>query len=419
MATPRLKGQWPTIMPSSAFHPTRTDPRSRPPTATSPAATTRTSGATGRRWPRSTRRGASSGGTNRARRTTPPDGLRRQPAGHGSTPPPAPTGPISAAAARRGVDPRGRTLAFGRYADWTISELAAHDPDYLEWLARAPAGLTFRKEIYTELARRPAAVLRPDGHGDAAGTVPIEVRSPPPLVAEPGSQPKGPVLRPARESSSSFRNRRSRVSSRFALDTQCVMARRYDGGCTCQKAQAAASASKRRCWSSLKRGRRPLVRVDRRSLLGPRFEGLPSGRAHASLVGQLLGTLRVDGTPDASLAAGREALGVTLLVEAVAHPVDPADAQRLVDGLRPRDRRPAGGLAVVADPQLVGPAWCSSNHARSSSGLAKKMTSCGVGAGLTAGPLSPRPSPRPRGAAPRRARRGAIASAGCRSRRGS
>ena len=35
------------------------------------------------------------------------------------------------------------------------------------------------------------------------------------------------------------------------------------------------------------------------------------------------------------------------------------------------------------------------------------MTSCGVGAGLTAGPLSPRPSPRPRGAAPRRARRGA------------
>ena len=83
--------------------------------------------------------------------------ITRQPAGHGSTPPPAPTGPISAAAARRGVDPRGRTLAFGRYADWTISELAAHDPDYLEWLARAPAGLTFRKEIYTELARRPAA----------------------------------------------------------------------------------------------------------------------------------------------------------------------------------------------------------------------------------------------------------------------
>ena len=83
--------------------------------------------------------------------------ITQRPAGHGSTPPPAPTGPISAAAARRGVDPRGRTLSFGRYTGWTVSELAAHDPDYLEWLARAPAGLTFRQEIYTELARRPAA----------------------------------------------------------------------------------------------------------------------------------------------------------------------------------------------------------------------------------------------------------------------
>jgi curved DNA-binding protein CbpA len=88
------------------------------------------------------------------------DATRRvpqRPAGHGTTPPRSPTGPISAAAARRGVDPRGRTHGFGRYADRTVSELAAHDPDYLEWLARAPAGLTFRQEIYTELARRPTA----------------------------------------------------------------------------------------------------------------------------------------------------------------------------------------------------------------------------------------------------------------------
>jgi curved DNA-binding protein CbpA len=84
-------------------------------------------------------------------------GRAQRPGGHGSTPPPTPTGPLAAAAARRGVDPRGRTLGFGRYAGWTVKELAAHDPDYLEWLARAPAGLTFRQEIYTELARRPAA----------------------------------------------------------------------------------------------------------------------------------------------------------------------------------------------------------------------------------------------------------------------
>ena len=61
---------------------------------------------------------------------------------------------LQPAGASTRADARSR---FGRYADWTVSELAAHDPDYLEWLARAPAGLTFRQEIYTELARRPAA----------------------------------------------------------------------------------------------------------------------------------------------------------------------------------------------------------------------------------------------------------------------
>ena len=96
-------------------------------------------------------------GRNAHWRTTPRDALRDGPRGTAARHRPSPTGPISAAAARRGVDPRGRTLSFGRYADWTVSELAAHDPDYLEWLARAPAGLTFRQEIYTELAKRPAA----------------------------------------------------------------------------------------------------------------------------------------------------------------------------------------------------------------------------------------------------------------------
>jgi curved DNA-binding protein CbpA len=76
------------------------------------------------------------------------------PAAPDATPPPAPTGPIGTAAARRSTEARGRTLGFGRYAEWTIAELAAHDPDYLEWLARAPAGLTFRQEIYTQLAKR-------------------------------------------------------------------------------------------------------------------------------------------------------------------------------------------------------------------------------------------------------------------------
>ena len=83
-------------------------------------------------------------------------GVRRPSANPEAAPPPAPSGPIGAAAARRSTESRGRTLGFGRYAEWTVAELAAHDPDYLEWLARAPAGLTFRQEIYTQLAKRAA-----------------------------------------------------------------------------------------------------------------------------------------------------------------------------------------------------------------------------------------------------------------------
>jgi curved DNA-binding protein CbpA len=38
-------------------------------------------------------------------------------------------------------------LEFGRYAGWTITEVAAHDPDFLEWFARTPQGRRFRTEI--------------------------------------------------------------------------------------------------------------------------------------------------------------------------------------------------------------------------------------------------------------------------------
>ena len=76
-----------------------------------------------------------------------------------ATPPPRPAGPIAAAAERRTGAPRDErasTVNFGRYTGWTIAQLAVHDPDYLEWLARAPIGRTYRQEIYLQLARRPA-----------------------------------------------------------------------------------------------------------------------------------------------------------------------------------------------------------------------------------------------------------------------
>jgi curved DNA-binding protein CbpA len=53
--------------------------------------------------------------------------------------------------------PRGRAagtrLEFGRYAGWTLRDLARQDPDYLRWLSRHASGLRYRTEIYSILGR--------------------------------------------------------------------------------------------------------------------------------------------------------------------------------------------------------------------------------------------------------------------------
>ena len=38
-------------------------------------------------------------------------------------------------------------LDFGRYAGWSLYDLAKKDPAYLRWLARHSSGLRFRREI--------------------------------------------------------------------------------------------------------------------------------------------------------------------------------------------------------------------------------------------------------------------------------
>jgi curved DNA-binding protein CbpA len=38
-------------------------------------------------------------------------------------------------------------LDFGRYAGWSIADLARRDPDYLRWLRRHSSGIRFRREI--------------------------------------------------------------------------------------------------------------------------------------------------------------------------------------------------------------------------------------------------------------------------------
>jgi hypothetical protein len=55
------------------------------------------------------------------------------------------------------------TVDFGRYAGWTIKQLARHDPDYLKWLARHSSGIRYRRLIEAELrAGAPAPAPEPE-----------------------------------------------------------------------------------------------------------------------------------------------------------------------------------------------------------------------------------------------------------------
>lgn len=68
---------------------------------------------------------------------------------------------ITIGSARSGVDAvrapvltgSARVLDFGRYAGWSLRQVAMRDRDYLEWLRRAPGGRQYRAEI--------AAILDP------------------------------------------------------------------------------------------------------------------------------------------------------------------------------------------------------------------------------------------------------------------
>ncbi len=43
--------------------------------------------------------------------------------------------------------PSGTVLNFGRYAGWSLGEVARHDLEYIEWLDRAPIGRNYRPEV--------------------------------------------------------------------------------------------------------------------------------------------------------------------------------------------------------------------------------------------------------------------------------
>ena len=43
--------------------------------------------------------------------------------------------------------PGPELIDFGRYAGWSIKQLARHDPDYLRWLSRHSSGIRYRRVI--------------------------------------------------------------------------------------------------------------------------------------------------------------------------------------------------------------------------------------------------------------------------------
>jgi hypothetical protein len=65
--------------------------------------------------------------------------------------------------------PSGTVLNFGRYAGWSLGEVARNDLEYIEWLDRAPIGRNYRQEIDDILRssgrRKSAARDASDRHG--------------------------------------------------------------------------------------------------------------------------------------------------------------------------------------------------------------------------------------------------------------
>ena len=77
---------------------------------------------------------------------------RHQPA-PATSPPVAPAAAQARSAGEAGRATNGTVLPYGRYAGWTLEQLAARDPEYLRWLSRHTSGLRYRARI-TELLSR-------------------------------------------------------------------------------------------------------------------------------------------------------------------------------------------------------------------------------------------------------------------------
>jgi curved DNA-binding protein CbpA len=65
--------------------------------------------------------------------------------------------------------PSGTVLNFGRYAGWSLGEVARTDLEYVEWLDRAPIGRNYRQEIDEILRKTGRRVAADAGETERRG----------------------------------------------------------------------------------------------------------------------------------------------------------------------------------------------------------------------------------------------------------
>jgi curved DNA-binding protein CbpA len=65
--------------------------------------------------------------------------------------------------------PSGTVLNFGRYAGWSLGEVARTDLEYVEWLDRAPIGRNYRQEIDEILRKSGRRVAADAGETERRG----------------------------------------------------------------------------------------------------------------------------------------------------------------------------------------------------------------------------------------------------------
>jgi curved DNA-binding protein CbpA len=90
---------------------------------------------------------------DKSRRTarTPFDAAAIPPMNGRAAPPP------QRATMRHAAAQNATKLDTGRYAGWSLTDLAKHDPDYLKWLSRHSSGLRYRREISLILGSKAVA----------------------------------------------------------------------------------------------------------------------------------------------------------------------------------------------------------------------------------------------------------------------